>query len=84
MLSEPADPDPFNRPPITAPIKDAIRDAFAAVPAGKSSAVMALFDEHGARLHIAWRIDDTWQVGAVVGIPLHSQPYGSVFVQAAW
>lgn len=76
--------DPFGRPPIAQPIRDAIAHAFAEVPAGKSSAVLAIVDPHGARLHAAWKINDTWKVGAVVGVPFGSKPDGYVAVEAAW
>lgn len=82
--------DPFNRPPITEPIRQAIRDAFAVVPEGRSSAVIAIYDlesEEG-RLHIAWKAHESdrwsWKVGAVVGIPVHRRPYGTVAVEVAW
>ncbi len=76
--------DPFGRPPITEPIRQAIRDAFAVVPPGKTSAVLSIFDEHGARVHVAWKVNDTWKVGAAIGIPYDGRPYGSVAIEASW
>lgn len=76
--------DPFDRPEISEPIRQAIREAFAIVPEGKSSAVLAIVDTHGARLHVAWKVNDTWKVGGVVGVPLGGKPYGSVAVEASW
>jgi len=72
------------RPTISEPIKQAIRDAFAVVPEGKSSALLAIVDPHGARLHVAWKINDTWKVGAQVGIPFSGRPDGYVGIEAAW
>lgn len=77
-------PDPFNRPPISEPIKAAIRDAFTVVPPGKTSAVLAIVDAHGARLHVAWKVNDTWKVGAVVGVPFGGKPEGYVAVEGSW
>lgn len=77
-------PDPFGRPPIAEPIRNAIRDAFAEVPDGKSSAVLAIVDPNGARLHVAWKVNDTWKVGAVVGVPKGGKPFGYVTVEAVW
>ena len=78
------EPDPFGRPPITPDIKQAIRDAFAIVPEGKSSAVLAIFDEHGGRLHMAWRVNSTWQVGAVLNVAVGGKSSGSAVVVGAW
>lgn len=76
--------DPFDRPPVSEPIRQAIRDAFAVVPEGKTSAVLAIVDTNGARLHAAWKVNDTWKVGAVVGVPLKGKPDGYIAVEAAW
>jgi len=72
------------RPTVSEPIKQAIRDAFAVVPEGKSSALLAIVDTHGARLHVAWKINHTWKVGAQVGVPFNGKPDGYVAVEAAW
>jgi hypothetical protein len=72
------------RPTIAEPIKQAIRDAFAVVPEGKSSALLAIVDTHGARLHVAWKVNQTWKVGGQVGIPFGGKAYGSVSIEAAW
>jgi hypothetical protein len=34
----------LERPPVTEPIKQAIRDAFAIVPEGKTTAIVAIYD----------------------------------------
>ena len=85
--------DPFDtgaRPPVTDQIKDAITNAFAIVPEGKSSALLAIVDMQGnARLHFAWRVTNEesrvqWKVGAVVGKPKGQKPNGFVGVEVAW
>lgn len=78
--------DAFGRPHITEPIKAAIRDAFAVVPEGKRSAVIAIYDltSREGRLHVAWKVNDTWKVGAVVGIPHGQRPTGWVGIEASW
>ena len=75
---------PGIRPPITEPIRQAIRDAFAIVPEGKSSALLAIVDTNGARLHVAWKVNDHWKVGAQVGIPFGGKVEGSVAIEAVW
>ena len=72
------------RPTVSEPIKQAIRDAFAAVPPGRTSALLAIVDTHGARLHVALKINDTWKVGAQVGMPFGGKPDGYVGVEASW
>ena len=72
------------RPTIAEPIKQAIRDAFAVVPEGKSNALLAIVDLHGARLHVAWKIDHVWRVGVQVGVPFSGRPDGHVSVEASW
>jgi hypothetical protein len=76
--------DPFNRPPISGPIKQAINDAFAAVPEGKTSALLGIVDANGARMHVAWKVNETWKVGAVVDVPFGGKPSGYVAVEASW
>jgi len=76
--------DALGRPPVTEPIKQAIRDAFAIVPPGKSSAVLAIVDSNGPRLHVAWKANDVWTVGGMVGVPLGKKPNGYIAVEAAW
>jgi len=84
MSDEPS--DPFNRPPITGPIRQAIADAFAVVPEGKHSAILAIADlgTGEARLHVAWKVNETWRVGAQVGISKELKPDGYVAVEASW
>jgi len=83
-------PSPFdayalgNRPPVTEPIKQAIRDAFAIVPPDRSGAIIAIADEHGARIHVAQKIGGNWQVGGQIGVPLHGSVSGQVFVTGSW
>ena len=76
-------PDPWNRPPISGPIRQAIRDAFAIVPPGKTSAILAIADlgTGEARLHVAWKIDDHWQVGGMIGISVDRKPEGYVGIE---
>jgi len=76
--------DALGRPPITPDIRGAIKDAFAVVPPGKSSAVIAIVDEHGGRVHAAIKVNETWKVGAVLDLPFHGRPTGFVGVMAAW
>lgn len=74
--------DPFGRPPIQEPIRNAINNAFAAVPPGKRVVGLAIFDEHGGRIHAAWQTPDgTWKVGAIIDFPKHERPSGYVAVQ---
>ena len=80
-------PDPLtvgSRPPIAEPIKQAIADAFKAVPEGKRGALLAIVDEHGARLHLASRVGKRWKVGAAVGKPFNGTVYGAAWVEATW
>lgn len=76
--------DPYDRPPITDPVRAAIRDAFAMVPEGKSSAVLAIVDAHGPRLHAAWKVNDTWRVGAVINVAFSGKASGYICVEASW
>ncbi len=81
--------DPFDltqRPPVSEPIKQGIRDAFAIVPPGKTSALVAIYDfgNQEGRLHFAWKVNKTWKVGAVVGIPANKRPSGWVGIEASW
>ncbi len=78
--------DSLGRPPITEPIKQAIRDAFAVVPPGKSSAVLAIYDVASGegRIHVAWKANDVWKVGAVVGYSKEKKFTGTVAVEASW
>jgi hypothetical protein len=73
-----------SRPPVTEPIKQAIRDAFLIVPPGRSSAVLAIADEHGARIHAAVKLGGHWEVGGQIGIPIDGKPSGWVGVLASW
>lgn len=77
---------PVSRPPVSEPIKNAIRDAFAIVPEGKKNAFLGIYDidTKKVRLHYAWKIDDMWKVGAQIGWSIHSKPTGFVGVEAAW
>jgi hypothetical protein len=78
-------PETFGRPPITEPIKQAIRDAFAVVPDGKRGAMLAIADASGVRMHIAVKVNDTWKVGGAVRVPTDgSRPDGYVAVEASW
>lgn len=77
-------PDPFGRPPVTDAIKAAIKDAFSIVPTGRESAVIFIFDEHGGRIHAAWRATDHWEVGAVLQIAVGAKPSGTVMVVGSW
>jgi hypothetical protein len=72
------------RPPVTDPIRQAIRDAFAIVPPGRSSAVVAIADEHGARIHAAVKVGGHWEVGGQIGIPIHGPVIGQVIIAASW
>ena len=80
--------DPFNRPPITPDIKKAVAEAFSVVPPGKSSAFVGIVDQNGARVHLAWPVTKgagvSWQVGAVVNVPLKGKPDGWVGVVGSW
>jgi hypothetical protein len=78
--------DPFNRPPITDPIRQKIRDAFAIVPEGKTGAVLAIadLDTGEARLHAAWKVGDKWTVGAQLGWAKGKKPSGYVGVEFVW
>ena len=78
--------DLVDRPPVSENGKSMIRDALAAIPKDKKSALVAIYDieTRNARLHYAWKINDTWKVGAQVGWTLHEKPTGFVSVEAAW
>lgn len=78
--------DTKNRPPITYPIRESIKNAFNIVPVGKSSALIAIWDIEAekARLHYAWKINEIWKVGAQVGWSLNENLSGYAGVEAAW
>ena len=76
--------DILGRPPVSEPIKQAIRDAFAIVPEGKHSALIGIVDESGARMMLAHKINDTWKVGGVVDVPFGGKVTGYVAVEASW
>lgn len=59
---------------------------FSEVPEGKTSALIGIydFDTGYTRLHFAWKVNDTWKVGAQVGWAQHSNPTGYVGVEAFW
>ena len=74
------------RQPISDSVKKAINESFLIVPEGKTSALVAIYDseQNQARLHFAWKTNDTWKVGAQVGWSLHEKPTAIVAVEAAW
>jgi hypothetical protein len=82
--------DPFTtfpaerRPSISDAMKQKITDAFAIVPEGKTGALVAIVDEHGARLHVAHKINDHWKVGAAVGRPWSGGVEGYVGIEGSW
>lgn len=78
--------DKSNRPPITDPIRESIKNAFNVVPEGKNSALIAIwdFDAELARLHFAWKVADNWKVGAQVGWSVRQHLQGYAGVEAAW
>lgn len=78
--------DTISRPPISGSIKKAINDAFLIVPEGKNSAIVAIYDfeTKDARVHFAYKVNDTWKVGAQVGWTVNKKPMGYVGVEAAW
>jgi hypothetical protein len=72
------------RTPISDAIKASVADAFRAVPDGKNGALLVIADEHGARLHVAFKMGENWKVGAQVGKPWDDKPYGYVAVTGYW
>lgn len=78
--------DISKRPEVYHPIKESIKAAFTVVPEGKNSAVLAIADSstRQARLHAAWKINDTWKVGAQIGWAVGNRPNGYIGVEAAW
>jgi hypothetical protein len=76
--------DLLPRTPISDAIKAAVDDAFRAVPAGKGGALLAIADDHGARLHVAFKVGENWKVGAAVGRPWQGGVEGSVGVVGYW
>jgi hypothetical protein len=77
--------DITQRPAIAAEDKDKVRNAFLAVPDGKSSALIAIYDigKKETRLHAAFKVNEVWKVGAQVGYA-KGQISGFAAVQAAW
>ena len=73
-----------SRTPISDAIKTRVVDAFSAVPAGKSGALLAIADENGARLHVAFKVGENWKVGAAVGKPWQGKVEGFVGVVGYW
>ena len=76
--------DPFGRPAVSEPIRAAIRDAFAVVPEGKTSAILAIVDNNGARMHVAVKVNDNWKVGGALYVDKKGKPEGYVAVEASW
>jgi hypothetical protein len=77
--------DPLGRTPLAAGMKAQIDAALSEIPEGKRGAVVILFDEHGARAHLAARIKGTWKVAAGAGVPLKDgKPSGWVAVAGSW
>jgi hypothetical protein len=76
----------LERPPVTEPIKQAIRDAFAIVPEGKTTAIVAIYDIEGreGRIHIASKIGEHWRVGGWIGLAKEKRATGVVAIEAAW
>lgn len=83
-ITNPAGFDPFGRPAISEPIRAAIRDAFAVVPEGKTSAILGIVDTNGARVHIAVKVNNTWKVGGALTVSRDGKPDGYVAVEASW
>jgi hypothetical protein len=75
-----------DRPYVSDSIKKAIKDAFLEIPEGKTSALLGIYDiETGeARLHFAWKANNTWKVGAQVGWTKDMKPIGYVGIEASW
>ncbi len=77
--------DALGRPVVAEPIKQAIRDAFTAVPAGKRGALLVIADETGTRCQLAAKIGDTWKVAGGGGWSYGAKrPFGYVAVEAVW
>ncbi len=77
-------PDAYGRTPITDSVKQAIADAFAAVPAGKRGALLILVDEQGARAMLAARLGQHWKVAAGGGATWRGPITGQVAIEASW
>lgn len=77
--------DPLGRTPIAEGMKRQIEEAFAVVPKGKRGALIVLADEHGARAHVAAKLNDRWKVAGGAGVPWHGdKPSGWVGVVGCW
>lgn len=72
------------RPTLSEAMKQKVRDEFAMVPPGKRGALVAIVDQHGARLHLAHKIKGAWKVGVAVGTPWGWKPEGYVGVEGSW
>jgi hypothetical protein len=78
--------DLTQRPSIPTSIKDKVKEAFIDVPEGKKGAFLGIwdFEANQARLHFAWKANDTWKVGAQIGWVNGQRPTGYVGVEAVF
>lgn len=83
----PATVDALQRPILAEGMKRQIDQAFTVVPEGKRGALLIIAHEHGARAHLAAKIDDSgrWKVAAGGGVPWTGQkPTAWVGVMGHW
>jgi hypothetical protein len=77
--------DLYGRTPIAEGMKRQISEAFAIVPERKRGALIVIADEHGARAHLAAKLNDRWKVAAGLGVPWTGEkPVAWIGVIGSW
>lgn len=64
--------------------KEAIRQATAEIPEGKTAALIVIADQHGSRVQFAKKIGENWKVANEVGKPWHGKIEGRVALVGSW
>lgn len=73
-----------NRQPLAEGMRKQIAAHLATIPEGKKGALLVIADEHGARAHVAARINDNWKVAFEAGKPWRGPVTGAVMVEGSW
>lgn len=74
------------RQPIAQSMKRMIDRELASIPDGKRGALIVIADMHGARAHLAAKLDaeGDWKLAFSAGKPWHGPVDASVMVMGSW
>lgn len=75
---------PDLRASIDAQAKKLVAESLSEIPDGKRGALLVIADEHGARAHVAARINGDWKVSMAAGREWDGEVTGQVAVVGSW